>query len=50
MGSDRVPQLPLQAMYNLWHPDTHWYPTDGAADFPASDVVMRVDWLSYEPE
>jgi hypothetical protein len=50
IGSERVPQLPVHAMYNLWHPDTHWYPSDGAADFPASDVVMRVDWLRYEPE
>ncbi|HYP90617.1 MAG TPA: glycoside hydrolase family 16 protein [Polyangiaceae bacterium] len=49
-GSARVPQLPLHIMYNLWHPDTHWYPADGAADFPANDVAMRVDWLSYEPE
>ena len=50
VGSERVPQLPLYVMYNLWHPDTHWYPTDGTADFPANDVVMRIDWLSYEPE
>lgn len=49
-GKGRVPQLPVRITYNLWHPDTHWYPSDGAADFPAKDVVMRVDWLSFEPE
>jgi len=49
-GSDRVPQLPVQVMYNLWHPDTHWYPAEGSADFPTNDVVMHVDWLSFEPE
>jgi hypothetical protein len=37
-------------MYNLWHPDTHWYPVEGSADFPTNDVVMHVDWLSFEPE
>jgi len=49
-GSARVPQLPVHVMYNLWHPDTHWYPTEGVANFPANDVVMRVDWLTFEPE
>jgi hypothetical protein len=49
-GAERVPQLPVQIMYNLWHPDTHWYPAEGSADFPANDVVMRVDWVSFEPE
>ena len=49
-GAERVPQQPVQLLYNLWHPDTHWYPSDGAADFPAEDVVMRVDWLSFAPE
>jgi len=37
-------------MYNLWHPDVHWYPQAGAADFPTNDVVMNVDWVSFEPE
>lgn len=49
-GVDRVPQLPVQVMYNLWHPDTHWFPLEGRADFPANDVVLNVDWLSFEPE
>jgi hypothetical protein len=43
-----VPQRPVNLMYNLWHPSSHWYPAYGAADFPANDVVMRVDWLRYE--
>jgi len=50
LGAERVPARPLYVMYNSWHPDTHWYPNEGVADFPADDVVMRVDWLSYEPE
>lgn len=43
-----VPQHPIHLMYNLWHPDSHWFPATGAADFPAKDVIMRVDWLRYE--
>lgn len=43
-----VPQQPVQLTYNLWHPDSHWYPSTGTADYPASDVVMRVDWIRYE--
>ncbi|HMA94394.1 MAG TPA: hypothetical protein VKP30_17000 [Polyangiaceae bacterium] len=42
-----VPQHPIHLMYNLWHPDSHWFPVTGAADFPGNDVVMRVDWLRY---
>jgi hypothetical protein len=44
----RVPQRPVALMYNLWHPDTHWFPSAMVADFPASDLSMRVDWLRYE--
>lgn len=43
-----VPQQPVQLTYNLWHPDSHWFPATGSADYPASDVVMRVDWIRYE--
>jgi hypothetical protein len=43
-----VPQRPVNLVYNLWHPASHWFPATGAADFPANDVVMRVDWLRYE--
>jgi hypothetical protein len=49
-GAEHVPQRPVQIMYNLWHPATHWFPAEGSADFPADDVVMHVDWLSFEPE
>lgn len=49
-GAELVPQLPVEILFNIWHPETHWYPAEGAADFPASDVVMRVDWVSFQPE
>lgn len=49
-GAERVPQQPLHIVYHLWHPDTHWYPTETPADYPANDVTMRVDWVSFEPE
>lgn len=44
-----IPQLPVYLMYNLWHPDSHWYPATGPADFPAHDVIMKLDWVRYEP-
>lgn len=47
---EQIPQRPLFVMYNLWHPDTHWHPASGEADFPASDVVLRADWFEYVPE
>ncbi len=43
-----VPQQPVYLMYNLWHPDSHWFPSSGAADFPANDVVMKLDWVRFE--
>jgi hypothetical protein len=49
-GSQRVPQQPLHAIFNLWHPDTHWYAPQASADYPAKDVILRVDWVSFEPE
>lgn len=49
-GAERVPQQPVYVLYNLWHPDLHWYPGKGAADYPANDVVLSVDWVSFEPE
>jgi hypothetical protein len=45
-----VPSLPVHVMYNLWHPDTHWYPATGQADFPSADVVMQVDWFRHYVE
>jgi len=44
-----VPQEPVFIMYNLWHPDSHWFPMSGAAGFPSSDVVMKLDWVRFEP-
>jgi hypothetical protein len=48
--ADAIPQDPLHIVYHAWHPPTHWYPGDAPAQFPANDVVMRIDWVSYEPE
>ena len=46
-----VPSAAVAVTYNLWHPDTHWLPAiDTAADFPAGDVVMQVDWFRYYAE
>jgi len=44
-----VPQLPVYLMFNLWHSSTHWFPTAGDADFPANDVVLKVDWIRFDP-
>jgi hypothetical protein len=49
-GADRVPQQPVHIVYNMWHPETHWYPRAGSADYPAQDVIMSIDWLSFVPE
>jgi hypothetical protein len=45
-----VPSLPVEFLFNLWHPDTHWYPASAVADYPSADVVMQVDWLRYWAE
>jgi hypothetical protein len=45
-----IPQQPVSFLYNLWHPATHWFPSSAAADFPANDVVMHVDWFEYYME
>ncbi|HEY5377134.1 MAG TPA: hypothetical protein VIK01_25815 [Polyangiaceae bacterium] len=39
-----------EVVYNLRHPDTHWYPATGNAAFPANDVLMHVDWFEYYAE
>jgi len=49
-GAERIPQLPVHIMYNTWHPDSHWYPDSSAADYPSTDVVTSVDWVSFTPE
>jgi hypothetical protein len=43
-----IPTHSVSLMYNLWHPESHWFPASGSADFPANDLLMRVDWLRYE--
>jgi len=48
--ASHIPQLPVSFIYNAWHPATHWYPATGAAAFPASDVVMNIDWFEYFAE
>ncbi len=48
--AERVPQRPVTFLFNLWHPDTHWYPASGGAAYPAQDVVMHVDWFEYSAE
>ncbi|HEX4461769.1 MAG TPA: glycoside hydrolase family 16 protein [Polyangia bacterium] len=42
-----VPQVPLPLMFNLWHPPAHWLPARTAADYPAHDGVMRIDWARF---
>jgi hypothetical protein len=42
-----IPQRSVTFLYNLWHPADHWYPSTSAADFPANDVVMHVDWFEF---
>ncbi|HVY30839.1 MAG TPA: hypothetical protein VHB79_29975 [Polyangiaceae bacterium] len=49
-GAEHVPQQPVYVLYNLWHPALHWYPGNGSADYPANDVTLTVDWLTFEPE
>jgi len=45
-----IPQRPVTFLYNLWHPAAHWFPSTSAADFPARDVVMHVDWFEFFAE
>jgi hypothetical protein len=48
-GADRIPQQPVYVMFNLWPPESHWYPPQAIADYPANDVRMLVDWVSVQP-
>lgn len=48
-GAERIPQEPVYVMLNLWHPESHWYPPQALADYPANDVRMLVDWVSVKP-
>jgi len=44
-----IPQRPAAWLFNVWHPDSHWFGPGGRADFPSSDAEMRLDWARYEP-
>jgi hypothetical protein len=41
-----IPQTKGQFMFNVWHSADHWYSND-AADYPASNAVMQIDWFKY---
>jgi beta-glucanase (GH16 family) len=44
-----IPSLPAAFLFNVWH-STDWWNSQGVADYPASDAVMRVDWFRYWKE
>jgi hypothetical protein len=44
--AEYIPSAPASFMLNVWHPDTHWW-TNTAADYPANDADVRVDWFRY---
>lgn len=44
-----IPSLPAAFLFNVWH-STDWWSSQGTADYPASDAVMRVDWFRYWKE
>ncbi|HEX7480234.1 MAG TPA: glycoside hydrolase family 16 protein [Polyangiales bacterium] len=44
-----IPSLPAPFLFNVWH-STDWWNSQGTADYPASDAVMRVDWFRYWKE
>ncbi len=43
-GKDYVPQRPAKFLMNLWHSTSHWN-SGGAADYPANDASLLVDWV-----
>jgi hypothetical protein len=42
-----VPSVPLQIMFNLWHPATHWVPDRTTAAYPARDADLHVDFMEF---
>jgi hypothetical protein len=42
-----IPVLPVSWLFNVWHPNEHWFGTGGAAKYPAHDATMRIDWARY---
>jgi hypothetical protein len=43
-----IPNVSMQLMLNLWHPQVHWVPRTGEAAYPANDGILRVDRVSYD--
>ena len=41
-----IPSLPAAFLFNVWH-STDWWNSQGTADYPANDAIMRVDWFRY---
>jgi beta-glucanase (GH16 family) len=44
-----IPSLPAAFLFNVWH-SNDWWSSQGTADYPASDGIMRVDWFRYWKE
>jgi beta-glucanase (GH16 family) len=44
-----IPSLPAAFLFNVWH-SNDWWNSQGTADYPANDAVMRVDWFRYWKE
>ncbi|HVT36267.1 MAG TPA: glycoside hydrolase family 16 protein [Nevskiaceae bacterium] len=42
-----VPNLPATLIFNLWHANSHWFAGGSAADYPAADGTLTVDWARY---
>ena len=42
----KIPDAPVQMRLQLWHASSHW-DRGGAADYPARDARLRVDWARY---
>ncbi|MGZ5969945.1 MAG: glycoside hydrolase family 16 protein [Polyangiales bacterium] len=42
----RVPKAPMQMLFNLWHPDSHWNEA-GSAATAAKDATLSIDWFQY---
>jgi beta-glucanase (GH16 family) len=44
-----IPSLPAAFLFNVWH-SNDWWNSQGTADYPANDAIMRVDWFRYWKE
>ncbi|EKD41477.1 MAG: hypothetical protein ACD_73C00702G0002 [uncultured bacterium] len=43
-----IPHNASYYMMNVWHNANHWH-NDLPADYPGSDVTLKVDWFEYMP-